>query len=251
MPDPVDGAMRLDIVLAARGLVPTRSRARDLIRRGFVTVDGVVTVKPSQSVACHSTIALLADAPEFVSRAGEKLAAALDHFAFPVDGCVALDIGASTGGFSDVLLQRGARRVLAVDVGRDQLDASLRQDKRITNLEATDARALSTTMLGDPVDAIVVDVSFISLRKVLPHILALAGTQCWLIALIKPQFEVGPDYVGKDGVVRDTAAIAAAVADIRVLLEGLEYWSARDVIAAPLRGAAGNQEFLIGAERNG
>ncbi len=250
MPEPVGGSTRLDIALATRGLAPTRSRARDLIRRGFVIVDGEVVVKPSQPVVPDSTIALRAETPQFVSRAGEKLVAALDHFAFRVEGCVALDIGASTGGFSEVLLKRGARRVFAVDVGRDQLDSRLRQDPRLTNLEATDARDLSKTALGDTVDGIVIDVSFISLRLVLPTVLALSGAQCWLVALIKPQCEVGPDFVGKDGVVRDAAAAAGAVADVRAWLAELEHWSVRDVITSPLRGVAGNQEFLIGAERN-
>ncbi|MGI9410976.1 MAG: TlyA family RNA methyltransferase [Hyphomicrobiaceae bacterium] len=250
MSDQIEGGTRLDRALAARGLVSTRSRGRDLILRGFVLVDGVVVVKPSQSVARGSDIALLANAPEYVSRAGEKLATALDHFAFKVDGCVALDVGASTGGFSDVLLRHGARRVFAVDVGRDQLDAGLRRDARLTSLEATDARDLSPAMFDAAINAIVVDVSFISLRQVLPNVLQIAATPCWLVALVKPQFEVGPDFVGKDGVVRDEAALAAAVDRNRDWLDGLDNWFVGGVIASPLRGGAGNREFLIGAQCN-
>ena len=180
----------------------------------------------------------MANAPEYASRAGEKLAAALDHFAFNVDGSTALDVGASTGGFSDVLLRRGARRVFAVDVGRDQLDARLRRDARLTNLEATDARDLSPSLFDVAINAIVVDVSFIALRQVLPNVLQIAGRPCWLVALVKPQFEVGPDLVGKDGVVRDEVALTAAVDRNRDWLDGLDNWSVRGVIASPLRGAA-------------
>ena len=167
--------VRLDQTLFSRGLVPSRARAQDLIRRGFVRVAGLVCDKPAFDVRGAPNIELAADAPDFVSRGAEKLAAALDHFAFDPAGAVALDVGASTGGFTEVLLERGARRVYAVDVGSAQLHAKLKEDPRVVALENCDARTLSRELVPEPVDAIVVDVSFISATKVLGPVLALAS----------------------------------------------------------------------------
>ena len=242
---------RLDLALVERGLVASRSRARDLIVRGFVLVDGVQVCKPSLAVSARTRIALGDQAPHYVSRGAEKLVAALDHFGFSAKDRVALDVGASTGGFTDVLLERGAKRVFAIDVGHDQLHRRLKQDPRVESLEDTDIRRLDRAVVGHGVDAIVVDVSFISLLKVLPAALALARGPSWLVALIKPQFEVGPAGVGKSGVVTDAAARGAAVERVETWLRQQSDWASAGVVASPLAGGSGNQEFLIGAVRHG
>lgn len=235
--------------MVARGIAATRARARDLIVRGLVTVDGVVATKPGHAVSTESAIALVRAMPQYVSRGAEKLAAGLAAFGFDCAGRSALDVGASTGGFTEVLLQGGARRVFAVDVGRDQLHATLRCDPRVISLEATDARTLTTAHVGEPVDAVVSDVSFISLTKALPAALALARSGAWLIALIKPQFEAGAEYVGKGGIVRDAAVHARVVEDIRGWLEADMGWRIEGVIPSPISGGDGNREFLIGATK--
>jgi 23S rRNA (cytidine1920-2'-O)/16S rRNA (cytidine1409-2'-O)-methyltransferase len=186
-----------------------------------------------------------------VSRGAVKLAAALDHFAFPVAAIVALDIGAGTGGFTQVLLERGAARVYAVDVGHGQLHASLARLPAVVSLQGCDARSLGAERIDAEIGAIVADVSFISLRKALPAALALARPQAWLIALIKPQFEVGPAAVGKGGIVRDAAQRSRAVEEVRRWLAEEAGWHVAGVIPSPLAGGSGNQEFLIGARRDG
>jgi 23S rRNA (cytidine1920-2'-O)/16S rRNA (cytidine1409-2'-O)-methyltransferase len=243
--------MRLDQMLVDRGLAVSRSRARDLILRRFVRVDGVVCDKPARDVTAKAAILVAADAPQFVSRAAEKLLHALDHFAFETSGLVALDIGASTGGFTEVLLQRGAARVYAVDVGTGQLHASLRADKRVVVLEQLDSRGLTTEHIPEAVGAIVADVSFISLSKALAVPLTLAAPGSWLVALIKPQFEAGPDAVGKGGIVRDAGARAAAVRDVEQWLAAQQGWRVLGVIESPILGGSGNTEFLIGVRRDG
>ena len=246
----VDGSIcraRLDQTLVVRGLVATRARARDLIVRGRVLVDGHVVTKPAQAVSEAANVALAADTVVHVSRAAEKLMGGLAAFPFECRDQIALDIGASTGGFTEVLLARGARRVFAVDVGHGQLHAQLRVDPRVSCLEATDARRLSADLIPEPITAIVADVSFISLAKALPAALALAQPGCWLIALIKPQFEVGPTRVGKGGIVRDGAARDAAVADVRCWLTDAQHWHVIGVVPSPITGGDGNHEFLIGA----
>ena len=187
------------------------------------------------------------DDVSYVSRGGHKLAAALDAYAFDPKGSIALDIGASTGGFTDVLLRRGAARVYAIDVGTGQLAESLRADPRVVSHENFDARQLGPEIVAEPVMAIVADVSFISLTLALPTALDLAAPGAWLVALIKPQFEVGPDHIGKGGIVRDPAARAAALEKVRDWLAGQEGWTVVDVIEAPIQGASGNQEYLLGA----
>ncbi len=239
--------MRLDQALVARGLVASRSRARDIIARGFVRVDGVMHVKPSAMIRPQAQLCLSEDAPGFVSRGGEKLAPALAQFGFDARGRRALDIGASTGGFTEVLLRAGAKPVYAVDVGHGQLAPELKGCPGVVNLEGTDARGLTRARIGGPVHAIVADVSFISLLKVLPAVLALAAPGCWLTALIKPQFEVGRDRVGKGGIVSDAAARAHAVDAVEQWLGARPGWSVIGVIPSPIAGGGGNQEYLIGA----
>jgi 23S rRNA (cytidine1920-2'-O)/16S rRNA (cytidine1409-2'-O)-methyltransferase len=244
------GKERLDTRLVASGLVPTRSRARDLIQRGFVSVDGAVCEKPSREIDVTSRLTVSDQAPAFVSRGAEKLVAALDHFRLPVEGRIALDIGASTGGFTQVLLQRGAHKVYAVDVGTAQLHPSLLSDPRITAIEQRDARTLTRDMIPDAAGVIVADVSFISLTKVLPPALRLSAPGCSLIALIKPQFEVGPSLVGKGGIVRDAAARKAAIDAVAAFLAAQPGWRVLEPIVSPILGGSGNEEYLIGARRD-
>ncbi len=227
--------------------MPTRARARELIIRGVVQVLGELAQKPAQMVTADAEIAVMDDSLRYVSRGALKLVAGLEAFDFDVGGKVALDVGASTGGFSDVLLQAGARKVYAVDVGHDQLAEKLRADPRVVNLERVDARHLTTDMVPDAIQIIVSDVSFISLRKALPAALDLAEPGCSLVALIKPQFEVGPDKVGKGGVVRDRKAQDEACETIRAWLGDQSGWSLIDIVPSPIVGGAGNREFLLGA----
>ncbi|MCL4766045.1 MAG: TlyA family RNA methyltransferase [Hyphomicrobiaceae bacterium] len=242
--------MRLDRVLVARGLAATRSRARDLIARRCVMVDGATVTRPGVEVGPETEVSLAADARAYVSRGAVKLLAALAHFGFESSGVTALDVGASTGGFTQVLLEAGARRIYAVDVGRGQLDPALRQDARVVSLEGTDARSLTRAEVPEPVGAVVADVSFISLGKALPVPLSLAAPGAWLVALIKPQFEAGREAVGKGGIVRDPADRERAVNAVRDWLARQAGWTVAGVVESPLLGGSGNQEFLIGARRH-
>lgn len=242
--------MRLDQALVERGLVATRSRARDLIRRGEVTVDGAVAMKPAAAVSPGSTIALSPGAGDYVSRGALKLAAALDCFALSPAGRICLDVGASTGGFTETLLRRGAARVHAVDVGTGQLDAALAADARVAALEQTDVRHLDRSVIPDPVAAVVADVSFMSLTLALPAALALTAPGAWLVALVKPQFEAGRAAVGKGGIVRDAAAHAAAVEKVRAWIAAQPGWRPLGVLPSPVTGGSGNAEFLIAAVRD-
>lgn len=242
--------VRLDRLLVDRGLVATRSRARDLIARGCVLVNGAAETKAGTEIRVGDNVSLAPGANSYVSRGAFKLSAALHHFGFDASGVVALDVGASTGGFTQVLLDAGARRVYAVDVGRSQLDPSLRQDPRVVSLEGTDARSLSAKQVPERVNAIVADVSFISLTKVLPVPLSFAAPGAWLAALVKPQFEAGREAVGKGGIVRDPADRQRAVDVVRTWLALQPGWSVEGVIESPLPGGSGNQEFLVGARRD-
>ena len=237
--------------MVVRGLAPSRARARDLIQRGFVKVDGRACLKPSTSVSASQSVELANNAPGYVSRGAEKLIAALDAFHFSAAGRVALDVGASTGGFTQVLLERGATRVYAVDVGHSQLSPSLGADPRVVSLEGTDARALDAIRVPEPIGAIVADVSFISLAKALPAALALAAPAAWLVALIKPQFEAGPGHVGRGGIVREAAVQQRAVREVRTWMAGQDGWSVAGVVPSPIPGGSGNAEFLIGATFSG
>ncbi len=239
--------VRLDAALVSRGLTVTRARARDLIVRGAVRVAGRAVNKAGELVAPDADIDIVGNGNAYVSRSAVKLIAGLEAFGFTSQDRTAIDVGASTGGFTQVLLERGASRVWAVDVGRGQLAAEIRSDARVVNLEATDARALDATVIAQPVGAIVADVSFISLAKALPASLALAAPGCWLIALVKPQFELGPDAIGKGGIVRDPADGPKAVAAVDAWLRDQSGWRVVGRSASPLPGKGGNQEYLIGA----
>jgi len=242
---------RLDATLVERGLVPSRSRARDLIKYGKVLVDRQVCTKTSAEVGMQQVLELEPGTEVTVSRGAAKLAAALEAFDFDAVGRTALDIGASTGGFTETLLARGAAKVYAVDVGHGQLHARLRADPRVVSLEGCEARTLDAAMIPEPVSAIVADVSFISLTKALPAALALAAPGAWLVALIKPQFEVGPKHVGKGGIVRDAAARQSAVDDVAGWLSAIGRWRIVGTIPSPIRGGSGNEEFLLGAIYDG
>lgn len=243
------GSARLDAKLVAAGLAPTRSRARDLILRGFVRVNGAVCERPGHKFG-EARVELDAEAPRFVSRGAEKLIAALDGFGFDAANRIALDLGASTGGFTEVLLQRGARRVYSVDVGRDQLHPTLRADPRVASLEQRDARSLSRKSIADAIEALVADLSFISLMKALGPALTLTAPGAWLVAIIKPQFEAGPEGVGADGVVRSEPVRAAAIESVRSWISAQPGWRVHGVIPSPILGGSGNFEYLIGAARD-
>ncbi|MGE0845611.1 MAG: TlyA family RNA methyltransferase [Flavobacteriaceae bacterium] len=238
--------MRLDEELVRRGLSPSRSRARDSILRGAVSVDGAPARKPSQTVSGASEIALADPAGRYVARSALKLAAALDAFGYDPAMRVALDVGASTGGFTQVLLERGAARVFAVDVGHGQLHESLARDPRIVAVEGVNARDLTAEEVPEAVGFVAIDVSFISQRLVLPAVLALAAPGALLVSLVKPQFEVGREAVGKGGIVRDAAAARASVEAVADAVRGLG-WTVDGVIASPIPGGDGNAEYLLGA----
>jgi 23S rRNA (cytidine1920-2'-O)/16S rRNA (cytidine1409-2'-O)-methyltransferase len=242
---------RLDLVLVERGLAVSRARARDLIRRGLVEVAGTVETKAGAAIAPGADVRVAAGAGDHVSRGALKLMAALEHFRFSALGVVALDVGASAGGFTQVLLERGAARVFAVDVGHGQLHARLAEDPRVVSLERCDARSLDRTRIPEPVGAIVADVSFISLTKALPAALALAAEPAWLVALVKPQFEAGRAAVGRGGIVRDPAARARAIALVQDWVAAQAGWQVAGVIPSPIAGGSGNEEYLLGAVRGG
>lgn len=242
---------RLDSVLVDRGLVRSRSSGRDLVRRGFVLVDGTIERKGSRSINDSHVITLRPDTPKFVSRGAEKLIAGLAYFKFSCANRRILDIGASTGGFTEVLLQNGAHEVYAIDVGRGQLDATLKGDRRVRNLEGVDARKIGGEDVRAPVDALVCDVSFISLTKALPVPLMLVARGGWAIALVKPQFEAGPEALGSDGILRDTQVREHVVDNVRSWLGTQSGWRVQGVITSPIAGGSGNAEYLIGARRDG
>jgi 23S rRNA (cytidine1920-2'-O)/16S rRNA (cytidine1409-2'-O)-methyltransferase len=251
MPRAAPKKTRLDLLLVERGLAESRSRAQALIMAGIVFSGGRRLDKPGAMVAPDMSIAVRGVDHPWVSRGGLKLAAALDHFAIDPAGRTCLDIGASTGGFTDVLLARGAARVYAVDVGHGQLAWKLRRDARVVVLERVNARYLSRAQIPEPVGLIACDASFIGLETVLPAPLALASPGAYLVALIKPQFEVGPDQVGKGGVVRDPALHAAVCERISSWLAAQPGWRVLGVMASPIEGAEGNKEFLVAALRDG
>jgi 23S rRNA (cytidine1920-2'-O)/16S rRNA (cytidine1409-2'-O)-methyltransferase len=240
---------RLDEALVGRGLYPTRSRARDAIKRGTVTVDGITATKPAQPVGDNAVIALADEARPYVSRAALKLSYALDHFAISPRDMYCLDIGASTGGFSEVLLERGATHVTAIDVGHDQFASSLRDDPRIMLREGLNARDLTLDHVKRPIQLIVCDVSFISLKLALPAALDLADPGARLVALIKPQFEAGREALGRDGILRSETLRQEICQDIASWLKS-RGWSVIGLVPSPLKGGSGNSEFLITAEKS-
>lgn len=242
---------RLDRLLVDRGLAASRERAQALILAGKVLVDEQKVQKAGAQVAPESAIRLLGDDLKYVSRGGLKLERALEHWRVEVVGEVCLDVGASTGGFTDCLLQRGAARVIAVDTGYGQLDFRLRQDPRVRLLEKTNARYLARDVLGETADLIVMDVSFISATLVLPAVVSAAFPESRtqrqgrrIIVLVKPQFEAGREHVGKGGIVRDKAAQLSSVEKVRNALTDLGCLQT-DIIDSPILGAKGNREFLL------
>jgi 23S rRNA (cytidine1920-2'-O)/16S rRNA (cytidine1409-2'-O)-methyltransferase len=239
--------MRADRYLVAHGFFDTRARAQAAIKAGRVTANGAPVTKPSQTIPDGAAVDA-APAHPYVSRAALKLEAALDAFGVDPAGRTCLDIGASTGGFVEVLLERGAARVVAVDVGRDQLHASLRGDPRVVSLEQTDARELTADMIGEPPSLVTCDASFIALEKVLARPLSLAAPGAELVALFKPQFQVGRAHVGKGGIVSDPAAVEAAKAGLRDWLAA-EGWTIEGWTESPIRGGDGNLEHLVLARR--
>lgn len=242
-----EAKVRLDQLLVDRGLVESRTRAQALVMAGKVYCGTRRLDKAGQKLPPDTALEVKGQDHPWVSRGGLKLAKGLAHFGIDPAGLVCLDVGASTGGFTDVLLQSGAAKVYAVDVGYGQLAHKLRMDSRVVVLERTNARQLTADQIGDPIDLIVCDASFIGLRTVLPAPLALAKPGARLIALIKPQFEVGKDRVGKGGVVRDPALHDEVCGTIRTWLDGLPGWSVIGVTESPIKGPEGNVEFLIGA----
>ena len=243
----VEGRVRLDQALVAQGLVPSRQRAQAMVRAGLVRVAGEVADRPDQLVNPSVPIDL-EGVKGYVSRGGDKLAAALAAFGLDPVGRMCLDVGASTGGFTDLLLQRGAARVIALDVGYGQLAWSLRQDPRVIVLERVNIRHLDR--LPVPADLAVIDVSFISLRLVLPRVRELLSPPGDVVALVKPQFEVGKGAVGKGGVVRDPEQHRQVLSELRIFAEESGYTTAGE-IPSPILGAKGNREFLLYLRRNG
>lgn len=239
---------RLDTLLVQQGLAPSRERARAIILAGQVTVEGVVVSKAGAAVAEGASIALLRPDHPYVSRGGVKLAHALDVFGVRVAGRAALDIGASTGGFTDVLLKRGASRVVALDVGRGQLAWALRTDPRVVPIEGCNARLLTLDVLPGPVDLVTIDVSFISLAYILPRVPPVLRPDADVVALVKPQFEAGRAEVGPKGLVRDPRVHERVVA--RVTASAAEAGLARvNLTASPIAGATGNREFFLHLKR--
>lgn len=241
------GKARLDELLVARGLAESRSRAQALIRAGRVFSGGRRLEKPGHTIDAAAPLDVRVPDHEWVSRGGVKLAHALDVFALSPEGRVCLDIGASTGGFTDVLLKGGAARVYAVDVGRGQLHWSLRTDPRVVVLEGVNARYLTAARIPEPPQFITCDASFIGLETILPAVLDLAAPGCLLVALIKPQFEVGRRRVGKGGVVRDPELHEEVCARIRHWLEAVMGWRVLGLTRSPVTGPKGNVEFLVAA----
>ena len=236
---------RLDVLLVERGLFESRAKARAAVEAGGVAVEGRTALKPSELVDDQAPLVAEPAFP-WVGRGALKLDHALTLWPVAVHGRVVLDVGASTGGFTEVSLERGARRVYAVDVGRGQLHPRLAADPRVIHLQATDARSLDRTLITEAVDLIVCDASFIGLAKVLPAALALAGPAADLIALVKPQFEVGPEHVGRGGLVKDEAARQRALSDAHNFLEDLK-WRVLASADSPISGGDGNREFLLWA----
>ncbi|HYX31063.1 MAG TPA: TlyA family RNA methyltransferase [Pyrinomonadaceae bacterium] len=236
---------RIDKLLVDRGLVESRTRAQALVMAGSVLVDEQLVNKPSERFPANVAIRIKerSDAGRYVSRGGLKLEAALREFQIEVNGFVCLDVGASTGGFTDCLLQQGAHKIVAIDVGHNQIDWKLRNDPRVEVREGVNARYLSATDFDEQVDLITIDVAFISATKILPAVTALLNEHGRIITLIKPQFEVGKDKVGKGGIVKDPAQHARVIAQVNAAAESLGL-RVRGVIESPIKGADGNVEFL-------
>lgn len=242
--------IRLDQLLLNAGLVASRSRARDAISRGTVKVNGRVVTKPSSTFPASAAIEIEDPAQAYVSRAALKLKAALDEFGLDPAGLDCLDIGASTGGFTDILLERGANHVIAVDVGHDQLHPRLREDERITNYEGLNARVLEEDHLeGRAISAIVSDVSFISLKLALPPALTMAEPGAFCVLLVKPQFEAGREAISKAGLLKDPESAPAVAAELERWLTEDMGWQSLGLVPSPITGGDGNVEFLLGGRK--
>jgi 23S rRNA (cytidine1920-2'-O)/16S rRNA (cytidine1409-2'-O)-methyltransferase len=242
-----DQSERADLFLVSHGFAATRTEAQAAIRAGNVRADGEAVTKTAQKLHEGMNILYRAAHP-YVSRGGVKLAAALDHFALSPEGRVCLDVGASTGGFTQVLLERGASHVYAVDVGHGQLHPKLASDARVTRLDGMNARDLDPAKIVNPPRAITADVSFISLKVALAPALQLASADAWAVLLVKPQFEVGPRGVSRGGIVKDDSLREGAVADISAWIKAAG-WQVLDVMDSPIAGGDGNREYLLAAKR--
>ncbi len=241
--------IRLDQLIVQKGLVESREKAKAVIMAGEVMVDGTRADKPGHTFLEDSEITLKTASIPYVSRGGFKLEEAVKHFNINVNDLVMLDIGASTGGFTDCLLQNGAKSVTAIDVGYGQLHWKLRQDPRVTVIEKTNARYLEPDLINNTADGAVIDVSFISLKLVIPAVSKLLPEKAFIVALIKPQFEAGKDQVGKGGVVRDEETRNKIIEDISEFCKN-EGWEPQGVTPSPILGPKGNKEFLIYLKRN-
>lgn len=241
--------MRLDLAMVERGLVATRARAQTAIKAGQVRLRGQVASKPSDMVAADEEVEFSAPEKAYVSRGALKLLHALDLFALDPSGLTCLDLGASTGGFTQVLLERGAARVVAIDVGHGQLATELAEDTRVRSVEGLNARDLTRELVPETFSFITADLSFIGLRKALPPALTLAERNAHLVALIKPQFEAGRENVGKGGIVRDPAIHERICGDISRWLADEMKWQVLGVTPSPIEGGDGNREFLIAARK--
>jgi len=242
---PSSGAKRADVFLVEHGYAASRAEAQAAIKAGRVRAGGATVTKPAQILHDGMAITFEKEHP-YVSRGALKLIAALDHFGFSPEGRTCLDIGASTGGFTEVLLERGARHVTAIDVGHDQLHERIAGDPRVTSYEGVNARELRQDIAGAP-EAIVIDVSFISLMLAMPRALAFAAPGAWAVALVKPQFEVGREHIGKGGIVRDEGAAHAAAERVALWLSSVDGWTVHGLIESPTPGGDGNREYLLGA----
>lgn len=247
---PTPPPQRLDQLLVSRQLFESRSRARDAVVRGTVKVNGQTVTKPGQVFGMDVSLEIEDPAQRYVSRAALKLIAALDHFRVAVSGKICLDVGASTGGFTEVLLERGAAHVTAVDVGHGQMHPRLSEDLRVTNLEGLNARELAGTHLEkQPVSFVVSDVSFISLKLALPPALNLAEPGAICVLLVKPQFEAGRDAIGKGGLLKQPETAPAVAADLERWLTDEMGWTSLGIIPSPITGGDGNKEFLLAGRK--
>ncbi len=235
---------RLDKVIKQRRLIRSRSRAQRMIEAGRVKVDGHVITRPGHPIDSEAEIEILSY-EQYVSRGGEKLEAAIEAFRIDPRGKVCLDVGASTGGFTDCLLQHGASKVFAIDVGHDQLHPSLRRDPRVVAREGLNARYLEPQDIGEPIDLVTIDVSFISLKLILPPLAEIIALKCDIIILVKPQFEVGKGKLPPDGIVKNETDRDAVLADIRAFIESETPWSVIGEIESPVQGEKGNTEFFL------
>ncbi|MEH6477316.1 MAG: TlyA family RNA methyltransferase [Sneathiella sp.] len=241
---------RLDIELVSRGFTDSRAKAQAFIKEKRVSVNGVIAKKASQKTSDDADIEVENRGREWVGRGAFKLLAALEHFKYDPAGKIAADIGASTGGFSEVLLSQDIAKVYAVDVGHGQLHSSLLDEPKLINLEGLNAKALELEHIPEPLDLIVSDVSFISIKKALPAVLSLCKPGACLFTLVKPQFEVGKQNIGKGGIVRDPMLVEAVRVDIEEWINSQAGWQSLGIIDSPITGSDGNREFLLGAKYN-